>query len=355
MPRPRATRADDAARGPTSALPRGLPRGLPSGLPLGLPPTFTAQLAESAAAPPNGDGWLHEIKIDGYRIGCRIEHGAVRLLGRRGSTFTEKFPEVVRAARGLPVATALLDGEVTVLDTEGRSRFHALQDLLSGGPRARLVYFVFDLLHLDGEDVSALPLRERKRRLMALLGGLPPELPLRAVDSIVGDGPAVFEGARRLGLEGIVSKRADQPYRAGRGGGWLKIKCAHRQEIVIGGFSLPKGARAGIGALFCGYYDQAGRLRFAGKVGTGFSARMSDALHQKLAVLKRDACPFEPPPEALIRRGAHWTEPALVAEVRFSNWTADGRLRHASFEGLRVDKRARDVRREEPSSPDESA
>ena len=338
MPTPPTPREEDAARGPTRPL----------------PPTFTAQLAEPAAAPPNGDDWLHEIKIDGYRIGCRIEHGAVRLLGRRGSSWTEKFPEVVRAVQGLPVVTALLDGEVTVLDAEGRSRFHALQDLLAGGPRVRLMYFVFDLLHLDGEDLSPLPLRERKRRLAALLGGVSPDGPLRAVDAIVGDGPAVFEGARRLGLEGIVSKRADQPYRAGRGAGWLKIKCAHRQEVVIGGFSLPKGTggRSGIGALFCGHYDRTGQLRFAGKVGTGFTARMSDELHQKLAGLKRATCPFEPPPEALVRRGALWTEPVVVAEVRFSNWTTDGRLRHASFEGLRVDKRARDVRREDPSSPD---
>jgi bifunctional non-homologous end joining protein LigD len=330
MAKPRVPRDEEAERGPAGPLPA----------------TFTAQLAEPAAVPPGGDDWLHEIKIDGYRIGCRIDRGTVRLLGRRGSTWTDKFPEVVRAAQALPVTTALLDGEVTVLDADGRSRFHALQDLLSGGPRARLMYFVFDLLHLDGEDLTNLPLRERKRRLRALLGGLSPELPLRAVDSIQGNGAAVFEGARRLGLEGIVSKRAEQPYRAGRGAGWLKIKCAHRQEIVVGGFSLPKGARTGIGALFCGTYDADGRLRFAGKVGTGFSARVSDELHARLAELKRETCPFEPPPEALIRRGAQWTEPVVVAEVRFSNWTADGRLRHASFEGLRVDKRARDVRRE---------
>jgi len=335
MTRPRAPRKD-APRGPA----------LSSALPVPLPTTFTAQLAERSPRPPVGDGWLHEIKIDGYRIGGRIDHGAVRLLGRRGSTWTDKFPEIVRAIQGLPVATALFDGEVTVLNEDGRSSFQALQELLSGGPRTRLVYFLFDLLHLDGEDLSALPLRERKRRLDALLGGLAPELPLRVVGSIEGSGPAVFEGARKLGLEGIVSKRADQPYRAGRGPGWLKIKCAHRQEVVIGGFSLPKGGRSGIGALFCGYYDQAGNLRYAGKVGTGFSARVADELHQKLVALERDLCPFDPPPEALLRRDAQWTAPTLVAEVRFANWTADGRLRHASFEGVRADKRARDVRRE---------
>ena len=297
---------------------------------------------------PDGDGWLHEIKLDGYRMGCRIDGPSVRLLGRRASVWTENFPEIAEAARRLPVSNALFDGEVAVQDPDGHSRFHGLQELLGGGPRTGLVYFVFDLLHLDGEDLTRLPLHERKLRLGGVMESVSPDLPIRAVDSIVGNGPAVFAQARKMGLEGIVSKRLDQPYLAGRGSGWLKVKCARRQEVVLGGFSVAKGARSGIGALFCGTYDDDGRLRFAGKVGTGFSARDAEELHRKLAALERGTCAFDPPPEALLRRDAHWTEPVLVAQVRFANWTGDGRLRHATFEGLRTDKRARDVRREGP-------
>ena len=336
-----------------------------------LPEKFTPQLAELAGAPPPGDGWLHEIKLDGYRMGCRIDctgplrtgplrtgplrtgprtgpskEAQVRLLGRGGTDWGDKFPEVVRAVEGVPVQTALLDGEIAVVDAAGRSRFSALQELLSGGSRAGLVYFVFDLLHLDGEDLSRLPLRERKRRVQALLAGLPARLPVRAVDHVVGNGPAVFAEARRMGLEGIVAKRADAAYQPGRGPGWLKIKVTARQELAVGGFTPPKGKRTGVGALLLGHYDETGAFHYAGKVGTGFTDRVAVELRRRLDPLRRDSCPFSPPPEALIRRDAVWVEPALVVEVRFSNWTPDGRLRHASFEGVRADKPARDVRRE---------
>jgi bifunctional non-homologous end joining protein LigD len=311
-----------------------------------LPADFDPQLAELATTPPMGDGWLHEIKLDGYRMGCRIEAGQVRLLGRRGTDWGAKFPEICRAAAGLTVETALLDGEVAVVDARGVSHFADLQALLSGGRRAGLVYFVFDLLHLDGEDVSRLPLVERKRRVHELLARLTPGQPLRPVDHIVGNGPAVFAEAQRMGLEGTIAKRADEPYHHGRGPGWLKIKTAARQELAVGGFTHPKGNRSGIGALLLGHYDAGGFFRYAGKVGTGFTEQVATALRGRLEPLQRTTCPFTPPPEALIRRDAHWVEPSVVVEVRFSNWTPDGRLRHASFEGLRVDKDAREVRRE---------
>jgi len=311
-----------------------------------LPGDFEPQLAELAAVAPSGDGWLHEIKLDGYRMGCRIDHGAVRLLGRSGTDWGDKFPEVIRAAAELPVETALLDGEVAVLDAAGKSHFADLQQLLSGGPRAGLCYFVFDVLHLNGEDLASRPLLERKQRVHELLPGAPAQGPLRAVDHIVGNGPAVFAQARRMGLEGIVSKRAADPYRSGRGPGWLKIKTAARQELAVGGFTHPKGQRTGVGALLLGHYDEAGTFRYAGKVGTGFTEPVALDLRRRLEPLVRDACPFVPQPERLISRDATWVEPALVVEVRFSNWTPDGRLRHASFEGLRLDKPARSVRRE---------
>jgi bifunctional non-homologous end joining protein LigD len=311
-----------------------------------LPADFAPQLAELASTPPIGDGWLHEIKLDGYRMGCRIEAGKVRFLGRRGTDWGTKFPEICRAAAGLPVQTALLDGEVAVVDSRGVSHFADLQALLAGGRRAGLVYFVFDLLHLDGEDVSRLPLVERKRQVQELLARVPPEQPLRAVDHVVGNGPAVFAEAQRMGLEGTIAKRADEPYHNGRGPGWLKIKTAARQEMAVGGFTQPKGHRSGIGALLLGHYDANGAFLYAGKVGTGFTEQVATGLRRRLEPLQRAICPFMPPPEALIRRDAHWVEPVVVVEVRFSNWTPDGRLRHASFEGLRHDKDAREVRRE---------
>jgi len=330
-------------RAPRSRGPAAGPASGPAGK---LPGDFDPQLAELAAAPPSGDDWLHEIKLDGYRMGCRIDHGAVRLLGRRGTDWGDKFPEVIRGAAALPVTTALLDGEVAVLDTAGKSHFADLQQLLSGGPRAGLAYFVFDVLHLDGEDLASRPLVERKRRVQELLRQAPTGGPLRAVDHIVGNGPAVFAEARRMGLEGIVSKRARDPYHSGRGPGWLKIKAAARQELAVGGFTHPKGQRTGVGALLLGHYDEGGTFRYAGKVGTGFTEPVAVDLRRRLAPLTRDGCPFVPQPERLISRDAVWVEPALVVEVRFSNWTPDGRLRHASFEGLRLDKPARDVRRE---------
>lgn len=317
----------------------------PAGAPGALPARWEAQLATLAEAAPAGDGWLHEIKLDGYRMGCRIDRGQVRLLGRRGSEWTDKFPELCRAAARLPVEAAFLDGEVAVADEKGQTHFQLLQEALAGGPRAGLSYFVFDLLHQDGRDLTGLALEARKHALEALLKAGPADLPVRMVGHIVGDGPAVFAQACEMGLEGIVSKRRDQPYRPGRGPGWLKLKCAMRQELVVGGFSLPRGLRTGVGALYCGYMD-AGQLRFAGKVGTGFTERVATALRAELDARTLTACPFVPPPEPLLARDAVWVRPDLVIEVRFSNWTGDGRLRHPVFEGLRPDKAPADVHRE---------
>ena len=320
------------------------------GTPAALPSGWEAQLATLTSPAPAGDDWLHEIKLDGYRIGCRVDGGTgvgrVRLLGRRGSEWTDKFPEIREAAARLPVTTAFLDGEVAVADQKGQTHFQLLQEALAGGSRVGLVYFAFDLLHHDGRDLTGLPLERRKQALEALLKPLSEALPLRAVSHIVGNGPAVFEQACQLGLEGIISKRRDQSYRPGRGTGWLKIKCALRQELVVGGFTLPKGTRNGIGALYCGYPDDQGRLRFAGKVGTGFSERVAVALRKQLDALARPSCPFDPPPDREFLKDAVWVRPELVVEVRFANWTGDGRLRHASFEGVRPDVNPADVRRE---------
>lgn len=306
-------------------------------------PPYHPQLATLVSAPPEGAEWVHETKYDGYRIGCVIEHARVTLWSRRGKEWTARFPEVARAARALSLRSALLDGEVAAVLQDGRTSFQALQNAFSGGPRT-LRYFVFDLLFLDGEDLSGQPLYERKRRLEGLLGRQPGQV-IRYAAHLPGPGAAVLREACRLGLEGIVSKRIDQPYRPGRNGDWTKAKCLARQELVIGGFTDPAGSREGMGALLVGHY-QHGKLRFAGKVGTGFTNRDARALRARLEPISRLGPPFDPPPLGPLGRHAHWVEPVLVAEVAFTEWTSDGKIRHPSFQGLREDKPAEKVVRE---------
>ena len=308
-------------------------------------PRYQPQLATLVGASPSGDAWLHEIKFDGYRIGCLIHKGRATLITRNGNDWTAVYPEIADAAIDLPVRDALIDGEVVMLLPDGRTSFQALQNASSGkGSRDTLIYFVFDLLRLDGEHVERLPLEERKARLRTLIAGRKTGR-IRYTDHVVGNGQAFFEQACRAHLEGTVSKRRDLPYRPGRHGGWLKTKCTARQEFVIGGFTDPEGSRAGIGALLVGHYES-DRLVFAGKVGTGFTHRGALDLRKRLDAIERKTSPFDPLPAGALGRSAHWVEPRLVAEVEFTEWTADGKIRHPSFQGLRTDKSARDVRRE---------
>jgi bifunctional non-homologous end joining protein LigD len=312
------------------------------------PPAFIEpQLATLVDEAPAGDDWLHELKYDGYRILARLDGGKATLASRRANDWTGKFPTVRAAVEALPVANAVLDGEVAVPDAAGKTSFQALQNALGKGASGAL-YFVFDLLWLDGEDLTGLPLEQRKQRLATLLGRVKPKTgPLRYSDHVVGQGRAFFQQAQARGLEGIVSKRRGEPYRRGRSAGWLKTKCISRQEFVIGGFTDPEGARTGIGALLVGTYDADGKLAFAGKVGTGFSQKTLGELHRKLKPLEQKSSPFAvTPPPGWIGRPAHWVRPDLVGEVAFTEWTDDGRLRHPSFQGLREDKKPASVVRE---------
>jgi bifunctional non-homologous end joining protein LigD len=310
------------------------------------PPKYNAQLALLVDHAPEGEAWLHEEKLDGYRIGCRIDHGRVELVSRRDQDWTARFPGVSAAAAKLPVETALLDGEVAVVEPSGKTNFQALQNAFEGGAATRVVYFVFDLLFLNGESLMSLPLEDRKTRLEKLLEGKRTG-PIRWVSHIVGRGPEVFGAACQRGLEGIVSKRRDASYRPGRRDPtWQKIKCVKRQEFVIGGFTDPEGSREGIGALLIGYYDKSGHLVFAGKVGTGYTRALALELRHTLDGIEQTECPFAERPERRIALGAHWVAPKLVGEVAFAEWTKDGTLRHPSFKGLRRDKSPKDVRRE---------
>jgi bifunctional non-homologous end joining protein LigD len=310
------------------------------------PPIHELQLATLVAEAPEGPEWLHEQKFDGYRILAELDRGTVRLLSRRFKDWTAEFPTVAAAVATLPARRAVIDGEVAAVQPDGRTSFQALQNTRDG---ADIAYFVFDLLALDGEDLTALPLEDRKARLEQLVRparGAPGVV--RYSDHITGSGRAFFTLACQRGLEGIISKRRDKPYLPGRGPTWLKTKCLVRQELVIGGFTDPEGSRTGIGALLVGYYDGP-TLVYAGKVGTGFSHALLGELRGLLAPLERAASPFSPePPRAWTGGGRHWVAPELVGEVAFSEWTHEGRLRHPSFQGLRRDKRAFDVVREAP-------
>ena len=302
------------------------------------------QLARLVDEAPEGDEWFHEQKFDGYRILANVDHGEVELLSRRFNDWTPQFPTVVEAVSQLKVKRAVLDGEVAVVMPDGRTSFQALQN--SFGKRdAKVAYFVFDLLELDGEDIAKLPLEKRKERLAKLIGKKQDGV-IRYSDHVIGQGGAFFKLACKRGLEGIVSKRRDKPYAPGRGASWVKTKCLLRQELVIGGYTDPEGARTHIGALLVGYYE-GGKLKYAGKVGTGFNMKTLVQLKKLLEPLETAKSAFTPePPRAWTGPGRHWVNPALVCEVQFSEWTDDGRLRHPSFQGLRSDKPAKDVIRE---------
>jgi bifunctional non-homologous end joining protein LigD len=311
-----------------------------------LPETFEVELATLVDTAPPSDSWIHEIKLDGYRLVARVDGKRdIKLFTRNGLDWSDRVPTLRAALAQLSVKNAAFDGELCSLKSDGVSSFQDLQNALSAGREAQLIYFAFDLLWLDGEDLRALPLLERKARLEEVLRGQ--KGVVRYSDHVVGDGPAFFARAGDMKLEGIISKRADSVYKAGRTKDWLKVKCIARQEFVIGGYTPPGGSRTHLGALLVGVRDGK-TLRYAGKVGTGFSQASLRELHSVLKPLERDTPPFENPPKGAPVRGARWVEPKLVAEVAFTEFTSDGLLRHPSFQGLREDKPAKAVIRERP-------
>ena len=308
-------------------------------------PAFLApMLATLASTAPIGERWLHEIKFDGYRLQARIEAGRVKLFTRSGLDWTTKFGKVVVAAlRELPLGTAIIDGEIVVEAGTGASDFSTLQADLSEGRSDRFMFYGFDLLYLDGYDLRAVPLTERKELLediMAEAGN-----PLRYSGHFEESGAMVLRHACRLSLEGIVSKLRDSPYKTGRGKAWIKSKCSARQEFVIGGFTPSSTSRQAIGSLVLGVHEGA-VLQHVGRVGTGFSGKVSEDLFARLEQLREPTNPFSDrlTPEQASK--VRYVRPDLVAEVEFRGWTADGHLRHAAFLGMRSDKAAREVTRE---------
>jgi bifunctional non-homologous end joining protein LigD len=310
------------------------------------PPAFREpQKATLVDHVPSGSAWIHEMKYDGYRCLLSIGGGQAKVFTRSGLDWSDKFPEIAEAAAGLEVGSALLDGEIVKLDETGNSNFSALQQAISEGGRG-LTLFLFDALEIDGEDLTPLPNIERKQRLASLIGEGKPPFILYA-DHVVGAGEKLFDAMCEAGGEGIISKKADAPYRSTRTKSWLKVKCTRRQEFVIIGWSTSDKGSRGFRALLLGVYED-GKLRYAGKVGTGFSNAVQHDLRARLERMKVDK-PAAPVPRA-DARGANWVKPELVAEVAFAEFTSEGVVRHGSFLGLRADKKAAEVvpEREQP-------
>jgi bifunctional non-homologous end joining protein LigD len=315
-----------------------------------LPGFAEPMLATLAKSPPAGDRWLHEIKFDGYRLEARIEDGRVTLWTRSGLDWTEKFGDgVIQALRNLPLRKALIDGELAVENKSGASQFSLLQADLSEGRKDRFVYYAFDCLYLDGFDLREAPLIRRKALLDELIRT--GRGPLRYSSHFEEAGRLVLERACALGLEGIVSKLRASAYRSGRSRSWVKCKCSARQEFVIAGYVPSSTGRKAIGALVLGVYDGPA-LRYVGRVGTGFSASVAEALFARLEQKRIASSPFAARLSSAEARDVRFVRPELTAEVDFRAWTADGLLRQASFQGLREDKPAREIVRETTMTSD---
>jgi DNA ligase D-like protein (predicted ligase) len=308
------------------------------------------QLSRPVEEPPSGPQWVHEIKLDGYRMAARIDNGRVQLLTRTGLDWTAKYPSVIAALANVNVKTAYLDGELCGVDDAGLPSFAHTQAATDGERGVHLVYYAFDLLHIGGWDVSSLPLIRRKELLEPLVAGKP-GLQFNGHDT--GDGELILKHAGKLGFEGVVSKTIDAPYAPGNRGLWRKAKALNRQEFVIVGWSDPEGSRPHFGALLLGYYTDDGKLIYAGRVGTGMPVKVLADLRRRLEPLSRAKSALNVPPPRKTRFGwplvlsrVHWVEPKLVAEITYLTWTADNLLRHTVYVGLREDKPAEQVRME---------
>ncbi len=328
---------------------------LPAGKPRFVSPMKPRLLEE----PPASGDWAYELKFDGIRLIAVKNDEKVNLISRNGNELAARFPEVAEAVGALPIGDCVIDGEVVALDEKGGSSFQLLQAREMEGRQSPIYYYVFDLLQAAGKNLTGLPLEQRKALLQTLCNGAAE--PIRFSGDIGGDPHALLREVKRLGLEGVIGKQRGSVYEPDRrSGAWIKLKCANEQEFVIGGFTPPQGARKYFGALLVGFYEKK-RLLFAGKVGTGFNTKMLATLHKRFKAEKRDDCPFADLPSkqggqwvqgitpAMMRR-CEWINPVFVCQVKFAEWTRDGKLRQPVFLGLREDKKSTEVVRESASS-----
>ncbi|MDB5991866.1 MAG: ATP-dependent ligase [Herbaspirillum sp.] len=314
-----------------------------------LPETLTPQLATLVDAPPaDASGWEYEIKFDGYRLLTRIAPRSLQIFTRNGNDWTEKMPALADALKKLKLPPGWYDGEAVALNDQGVPDFQRLQQAFDGSHTQALVYYLFDVPYYRGYDLRTVPLRERRALLRTLLKDNPNGSDnVRFSETLDGgNAKAMLASACQMGLEGMIGKRHDAPYVLRRSPDWIKLKCTQRQEFVIGGYTEPQGSRTAIGSLLLGVHDADGQLRYAGNVGTGFDQRSLADLHKKLSPLITEKSPFSDPTGRY--RNVHWVKPSLLAEVSFAQWTADGRIRHSVFQGLRSDKKARAITRDEP-------
>jgi bifunctional non-homologous end joining protein LigD len=318
---------------------------LPDGAkPARLPETFSPQLATLVSEAPHDGGWSYEIKFDGYRLLARIDGDDVRLITRNGNDWSDRMPGLVRAVRALNVGSGWLDGEIVVPGEHGAPDFNLLQNAFDSTRTESIVYYLFDVPFYAGHDLRSVRLAERRALLRSLLESAPADR-IRFSEDFTSTPQELLNNACRMKLEGVIGKRVDSPYVSKRSPTWIKLKCTQRQEFVIGGWTDPKGSRNGIGSLLLGIHDEAGDLRYAGAVGSGFDEKTLAAVKKAVSALAVDKTPFANKPREV---KGHWVQPTLVAEVSFGEWTPDGRVRHSVFHGFREDKPADRITREEP-------
>src|SRR5207248_4533748 len=305
-------------------------------------------------APTHGD-WLYELKFDGIRAIAVKNKSKISLISRNGNRLDARFPAIAEAVKNLPVHDSVIDGEVVALDEEGRSSFQLLQALEMEGRKAPLRFYVFDLLQLDGKSLLGLPLEQRKQVLAQVCESAGD--PIRYSGEISGDIKSLLAEVKRRSLEGLIAKQRKSVYEPGRRSGtWIKLKCLNQQEFVIGGYTPPSGSRKHFGAILVGYYED-GKLKFAGKVGSGFTEKSLSMLHKRFRAEERDDCPFVDLPSKSagqwsqgitpsMMKKMHWVNPKFVAQIKFAEWTRDGKLRQPVFLGMREDKRPTEVKRE---------
>jgi len=337
---------DDAQPAATKKVSPPSADGIPKGaVKAALPDTLTPQLATLVDTPPDNDEeWLYEIKFDGYRIVARIDGKDIRLITRNGNDWSHRLPNLVAELRKMKLPPCWLDGEIVVADDKGVPDFQALQNAFESSRTRDIVYYIFDLPYCSGYDLRRVPLVERRARLQALLTKTPSDH-VHYSETFPVSGRDLVASACHIGLEGVIGKRKSSGYVSRRSNDWIKLKCGHRQEFVIGGYTDPQGSRQGVGSLLLGVYED-GKLRYAGNVGSGFSERTLHDIRKQLDALATDRRPFAA--STGIDRKAHWVRPVLLAEVSFSEWTDGGHVRQGVFHGLRADKKADAVVREEP-------